>query len=158
MSEHGVAMPRWRAGVVTVAGLVGLVAALILSIEKYKLMVNPFYRPTCSVSEKVNCTAVMQSDQAAVFGFPNPYLGLIGFTLVLTIGVAAVAGTRFPLWFWRGLALGILAGLALVAWLAYQSIVVIGALCPYCMAVWAATITLAAVVWPAVLGRRREVG
>lgn len=153
MSAHGVAMPRWRAAVVTVAGLIGLAAALVLSIEKYQLLVNPFYRPSCSVNEKVNCTAVMQSEQSALLGFPNPYLGLIGFAIVLTIGVAALAGTRFPGWIWKGLSLGILAGLALVAWLAYQSIVVIEALCPYCMAVWVVTIVLAAVVWPFALRR-----
>lgn len=126
----------------TVCGAIGLVAASILSIEKYKLLTNPFYAPSCNVNASINCTAIMNSDQSAVFGFPNPYLGLAGFAVVLTIGVALLAGARFAQWFWWGLQIGVIAGMAFVLWLMYQSIVVIGALCPYCMAVWVVTATL----------------
>ena len=42
--------------------------------------------------------------------------------------------------------LGTLAAAGFVHWLIYQSLYRIGALCPYCMVVWAATIPLLVVV------------
>jgi hypothetical protein len=41
---------------------------------------------------------------------------------------------------------GILIGAAFVHWLIFQSLYRIGALCPYCMVVWAMTMTLLVVV------------
>lgn len=149
----GTGLTLRRAWVLTLAGVVGLTASAVLAIEKYQLLKNPFYVPSCSVNETLNCTQIMQSDQAALFGFPNPYLGLVGFTVVVTIGAAALAGARFARWFWRGLSAGIALALLLVLWLAYQSIAVIGALCPYCMLVWVAVASLVVTVWPTMRGQ-----
>lgn len=154
MTHAGTTMlSRPRAAVVTGAGLLGSAASLVLAVEKYRLMVNPFHVPSCSLSDTFNCTQVMQSEQAALLGFPNPYLGLIGFAVVVTVGVGALAGARYAHWFTVGLAVGVAAALLLVAWLAYQSIVVIGALCPYCMVVWAAVVALAITLAPVARSR-----
>lgn len=136
---------RWG-WLLTIAGAVGLAAAAVLSIEKYRLLTNPFYVPTCSVNETISCTTIMKSSQSSVFGFPNPYLGLVGFTVVLVVGVVLLTGAWLPPWFWLGLNAGVLAGTVFVAWLMYQSIVVLGAYCPYCMVVWVVTWTLLAAV------------
>jgi hypothetical protein len=45
-----------------------------------------------------------------------------------------------------GLAVGTLLGVGFVHWLIFQSLYRIGALCPYCMVVWAVTIPLLVVV------------
>lgn len=84
----------------------------------------------------------MQSPQAAAFGFPNPFLGLAGFSVIVTVGMALFAGASFKRWFWLGLEAGTLLGVAFIHWLFYQSVFVINALCPYCMVVWAVTIAL----------------
>ena len=47
-----------------------------------------------------------------------------------------------PRWYWAGLAAGTLLGTVFVHWLIFQSLYRIGALCPYCMVVWAVTIPL----------------
>ena len=62
--------------------------------------------------------------------------------LVAAAGAAVLASPR-PLapWFWAGLQAGTAAGLVFVHCLAWQSSMVIGALCPYCIAVWIVTIT-----------------
>ncbi|WP_460778751.1 vitamin K epoxide reductase family protein [Microlunatus antarcticus] len=132
-----------RAGVVVLfCGLVGAGAALALAVEKFRVLTNPFYVPSCTVNEKVSCLSVMTSPQAEVLGFPNPLLGLIAFGALAAAGAAVLASPR-PLasWFWAGLQGGTAAGLVFVHWLAWQSSVVIGALCPYCIAVWIVTIT-----------------
>jgi len=43
---------------------------------------------------------------------------------------------------WLGLNLGALLGMFFVVWLVSQSLYVIGALCPWCMVVWAITIPI----------------
>jgi uncharacterized membrane protein len=126
----------------TLGGLVGLAAALVLTIEKIALLKNPGYVPSCSIDPILSCGSVMRTPQAEVFGFPNPLLGVVGFTVVTTTGVVLAAGARLPRWFWLGLQAGTTFGVVFVHWLMFQSLYVIGALCPYCMAVWAVTIPI----------------
>ena len=77
-----------------------------------------------------------------MLGFPNPIIGVAAFPVVVTTGVAVLAGARLARWYWLGLQVGVTAALAFVAWLAFQSIYRIGALCPYCMVVWAVVIPM----------------
>jgi hypothetical protein len=51
-----------------------------------------------------------------------------------------ISKVNIPNWVWLGLNLGALGGMAFVVWLAYQSLYVIGALCPWCMVAWMVTI------------------
>ncbi|MEV4132809.1 vitamin K epoxide reductase family protein [Dactylosporangium sp. NPDC049742] len=138
-------VPARRLGwLLTVAGALGLAAAFVLTVEKVRLLQDPAYRPTCSINPILSCGSIMASDQAEVFGFPNPLLGLVGFTVVGTTGVAVLAGAVLPRWWWLGLQAGAVFGVVFVHWLFVQSVYRIGALCPYCMAVWVVTI---AVFW-----------
>ena len=81
----------------------------------------------------------MTTDQAAVFGFANSLLGVTGFAVVCTIGAGLIAGASYRKWFWWGLQLGTIFGAGFFTWLMVQSLYEIGALCPYCMVVWAVT-------------------
>ena len=69
-------------------GAIGLVASLILVIERFELLMDPTYVPSCSLNPVLSCGSVMTSTQAAVFGFPNPVLGIPSFTVVLVAGIA----------------------------------------------------------------------
>ncbi|MEU0494262.1 vitamin K epoxide reductase family protein [Mycobacterium sp. NPDC006124] len=131
---------------VLIAGAVGLTAAITLTVEKVKLLENPAYVPSCSINPVLSCGSVMVTPQAAEFGFPNSLLGVVAFSVVVVAGVLAVAKVALPQWFWAGLAVGTLIGVVFVHWLIYQSLYVIGALCPYCMVVWTVTIPLLVVV------------
>lgn len=139
-----------------VAGLLGFAAAFVLAVEKYWLLTNPFYTPSCSINATVSCGPVMSSAQAAVFGFPNPYLGIAGFAVVAATGAMLLSGGRLSGWYAAGLQVGVLAGTAFVGWLMWQSLVVIEALCPYCMAAWVATFTALWYVTLHNLGRSRH--
>ncbi|MER7070603.1 vitamin K epoxide reductase family protein [Terrabacter sp. NPDC000476] len=130
------------AWVLTSAGMLGLLAAATLLVEKIALLRDSTYVPSCSINPVLSCGSVMTSPQAEAFGVPNPLLGVVGFTVVTTTGVALLAGARLPRWFWLGLQIGVTAGVGFVHWLIAQSLYVIGALCPYCILVWVVTITL----------------
>ena len=125
-----------------VGGLIGLIAAVVLLVEKMALAANPGYVPSCNVNPILSCGSVMATPQAAVFGVPNPIIGVAGFAIVAAIGVGLLAGGRYTAWYWVTVQIGVTFAVVFVHWLIYQSLYVIGALCPYCMAVWAVSIPI----------------
>lgn len=149
---HG--SPRAFAALLVVGSAVGLLAAAVLLVEKMALLRDPAHVPSCSINPVLSCGSIMTTPQAEAFGFPNPLLGVVGFSVVGTIGTALLAGARLPRWFWLGLQSGTTAGVVFVHWLVFQSLYRIGALCPYCMAVWVVTVTL----FVAVTGRNGRTG
>ena len=141
-SASGVRRAR-RLGVLLLAsGFIGAVAAIVLLVEKMELLANPDYIPSCNVNPVLSCGSVMTTPQAEVFGIPNPILGIAGFAAVAAIGASLLAGARFASWFWIVVQAGVTFAVVFVHWLIYQSLYVIGALCPYCMIVWTVTIPI----------------
>jgi uncharacterized membrane protein len=128
--------------VLTVGGLVGALAAFVLMVEKVALLKDPSYTPSCSINPILSCGSVMTTGQAEVFGFPNPLIGVATFPVVAATGAALLAGARLPRWWWLALQAGALFGVGFVHWLFVQSLYRIGALCPYCMAVWVVMIVV----------------
>ena len=123
-----------------IAGIIAFAAAFALTLDKIQLLEDPNAQLSCSFSVLIGCATNLASPQGAVLGFPNPLIGLMAWTVVITIGVAILAGARFARWFWVGLNLGMLAAIVFVIWLIGQSIFVLDVLCPWCMVTWAVTI------------------
>lgn len=146
-----VAIGRLSAWGVLIAGVVGLTASVTLLIEKIEMLQNPAYVPTCSINPVLSCGSVMVRPEASAFGFPNPLIGVVSFTLVVVTGVLAVARVGLPRWYWLGLTVGAGLGVVFTHWLIFESLYEIGALCPYCMVVWSAIVPLFAVVAPIAL-------
>lgn len=119
-----------------------MVASLALSIEVFDRLKNPGYVPICNLNPVLSCTSVADSAQSEVFDFPNYFIGIAGFASLSTIGLAMLAGAKFKRWFWVTLELGLLFGIGFVTWLQFQSLYRIGALCIFCMVVWAMTIPI----------------
>ncbi|HEU4465191.1 MAG TPA: vitamin K epoxide reductase family protein [Agromyces sp.] len=136
-----------------IAGGLGLLAAFELSIEKILTLTDPGYQPGCNVGVLVGCSVNLASQQGAIFGFPNPFIGLMAWPVVITIGMALLARARFDRWFWIGLNVGVTGALAFVIWLIAQSIYVLDVLCPWCMLTWAVTIP---VFWAVTFRNLRE--
>lgn len=156
--RSGVEVRRASAVWVLIAGVLGLTAAITLTIEKIEILINPDYVPSCSINPVLSCGSVMTTPQASAFGFPNSLIGIVAFTVVVVTGVLAIAKVRLPRWYWGGLAIGTLLGAAFIHWLIFQSLYRIGALCPYCMVVWAITIPLLVVVASVALQPQLENG
>ncbi|MGH3545377.1 MAG: vitamin K epoxide reductase family protein [Mycobacteriales bacterium] len=130
------------AWVYLVGGIIGLAAAFALTLEKIAELRDPEYVPICSLNPVVSCGSVMDSEQAAAFGFPNSLLGMVAFAVVITVGVLMLSGYAPPRWFGIGMQWGTSFGLIFVHWLIYASLYSIHALCPYCLAVWAVIIPI----------------
>lgn len=126
--------------ILVIGGLVGILCAFALSQDKLKLAMNPGAHLECSLNPVVSCGNTLKSAQGEAFGFPNPFLGLAGYSVVLTIGVVMLAGAKFKRWFWLLIEAGLLFAIGFLAWLFFQSLYNIHILCPYCLAVDAVTI------------------
>jgi uncharacterized membrane protein len=124
------------------AGIVGLAAALALGIERYIQLTNPGAVLVCDVNAILNCGIVMQTWQAKLFGFPNSFIGLMTYPVVITVAVAGLAGAKFPRWFWLAAQAGFGLGLIFAYWLFFQSVFVIQVLCPLCLGVTVVTTVL----------------
>lgn len=147
MRSHYVSLPGWASDkgfgwIVTITGLVSFIASFILVLERLEVYKDPGHITSCDINPWVSCGTVMRSWQAALFGFPNPIIGIIGFAVVITIGVSLIAGARFPRWYWIGFQTGITLASIFLIWLWSQAVYVINALCIYCMIVWAMMIVL----------------
>ena len=145
-SRWATTVPLTSAWWVLIAGVIGLIASTTLTVEKIKLLLNSSYVPSCNINPIVSCGSVMTTPQASVLGFPNSLIGIVAFTVVTVTGILAVTKVPLPQWYWIGIAAGPLGGAVFVHWLIFQSLYRIGALCPYCMVVWVATISLLVVV------------
>jgi uncharacterized membrane protein len=85
---------------------------------------------------------VTTSDQAHAFGFPNEFLGLAGYAVATAVGLAMLAGAEFKKWFWKLVTGGLFFSVVFISWLQFQTLYRIGALCLFCMIVWAVTIPM----------------
>ncbi|MFJ6078386.1 vitamin K epoxide reductase family protein [Pseudarthrobacter sp. NPDC092419] len=125
-----------------ITGVVGWIASGVLVLEKLEVLKDPSHTTVCDVNPWISCGQVMQTWQSSVFGFPNMFIGIVAFAVVITVGMALLAGATFARWYWVGLQVGVTLGFAFVVWLWSQALYVINILCPFCMVVWAAMIPL----------------
>lgn len=133
---------RQTAWILAVGGIIGIFASIELIIQKIAVLSDPDFVPNCDINPILSCGSVISTEQASLFGFPNPVLGVIGFTVVIMFGALLFTGVEMPRLMWLGLNFGALAGMVFVIWLVSQSLYVVGALCPWCMVVWAVTIPI----------------
>jgi len=145
--------PRALAPTLVVLGVIGFVAAFALTLDKFALLENPDTQLSCNVSALIGCSTNLNSAQGEVFGFPNSLLGIVFWSVTITVGAALLAGATLSRWFWALFAIGAAGSLALVVWFIGQSLFVLHVLCPWCMVTWAVTIPL---FWVVVLHAARS--
>ncbi|PPS82193.1 vitamin K epoxide reductase family protein [Streptomyces sp. MH60] len=148
----GTRTPRTEGGsralalLLVITGAAGLLAAWVITIDKQKILeakvAGTTFTPGCSLNPVVSCGNIMESDQASVFGFPNPMLGLVAYGIVICVGMSLLARATYPRWYWLTFNAGCLFGVAFVSWLQFQSLYRINSLCLWCCLAWVATILM----------------
>ena len=121
--------------ILIVCSVLALISSFILSQDELALAKNPSFTPNCNLNPVLSCGSVIRTHQAAIFGFPNPWIGLTAFSVFLTFGIALLAGANVKRWFWIALEAGLALAMVFAYWLLVQSVFVIQALCPYCLLV-----------------------
>ncbi len=147
---------RTSALTMLIAGILGFAASFILTIDKFTVLKDSGFTPSCNINATLNCKSVMLSKQAEVFGFPNSLIGIGTFAMMLVIAVALLMGIRFPKLFWQLVLAGTALAVLFCHWLAFQTTFEIGALCPYCMVAWFATLLVLSVALRELLEFKRE--
>lgn len=117
-------------------GLLAFGAAAMLVWEHLQIYKDAAHKSMCDLNALLNCGTVMRTWQAEVFGFPNPFIGIAGYAIVLTISTALIAGATFSRWYWLGMQIGHTFAMGFVLWLWYNTTFEINALCLFCMVVW----------------------
>jgi uncharacterized membrane protein len=137
---------KWIFGTMLTFGIIGLMASFVLAVEEFHLLKDPDAVLSCTINLVLNCSTVMQTWQASVFGFPNMFIGLMGYPIVITVAVVALTGTKLPRRFWLTANAFYLLGAVFAYWLFFQSLYVIEVLCPWCLIVTFATTVLLATI------------
>ncbi|PIR40267.1 MAG: vitamin K epoxide reductase [Candidatus Zambryskibacteria bacterium CG10_big_fil_rev_8_21_14_0_10_34_34] len=148
--------------ILIIGSIIGLLASFVLTIDFIKIIENPNVELPCNINPFISCSSVASTWQNTVFGFPNSILGIMAFSILLTIGIILIFGAsnssildkmlgenRAQKPFWLLVNLGTLVAMIFVMWFFYQSVYNIGSLCIYCMTVWVVTwpIFLYTTVW-----------
>jgi uncharacterized membrane protein len=134
-----------------ISASLSLFAAMVLSIDAFKLAKDENVDLSCSINAVVSCGKVALSWQSTVFGFPNSFIGLMFESAVITIAIAGLMQVRFPNSLIRNAFFIYSAALIFALWLFSQSFFVINALCPWCLLVTGSTITVFATITRVVL-------
>lgn len=140
-SKKSLSISRLFPVIITICGLLGLLASFELTIAKIHVLEDPNFVPSCNINPVFSCQSVMSTSQAEVFGLPNSLFGIIAFSAIIAIGVGMLFGAKYNKRFWQLFQLGALAGLGGVVYLFYQGTYRIGAVCPWCALTWFSVIT-----------------
>jgi uncharacterized membrane protein len=138
----GYARPLGTAWMLLITGLIGMYGTVVLVAERVMLWNDPSHVTSCDINPWVSCGQVMKTWQSQLFGFPNQFIGLVAFSIIITIAMALFAGARFRRWYWIGMNVGVFLGFAFCVWLWSQAVYEINILCLYCMVVWAMMIPM----------------
>ncbi len=125
----------------SVLGAIGLAGSFWLSYEKIESLLHPDRVASCTINVFLSCGDAMGSWQGSLLGFPNPFLGVAAFPVVITTGVVILTRVRLPRWYWLCLLGGTVLGQALIFFLMWTSFYTLVKLCPACMVVWT-------IMWP----------
>ena len=134
----------WTYLIMLIASTVALFVSFILAADTLKLARNPGQKLNCDVNAVLSCSTVAESWQAEIvkfagLSFPNVFFGIAAESVFVTIAVIGLAKVAVPRWFATCTWLGGLAALAYSYWLTTQSLFVINALCPWCLALMFST-------------------
>ena len=109
--------------------LVRVLAVLGLGVSSYLTYLHYSEASAVFCTQGSGCDIARSSGYSTVLGIPVALLGLVGFALVLGVSLSRLTPFR------KGLSLFLvaLAGVTFSAYLTYLEIVVIHAICPYCV-------------------------
>lgn len=124
---------RWVVG--TVFGLLaaaGIVVCILSTHVHYRTVASEGgYRSFCTLSDRVDCTAVVLSPQSRLFGIPIPILGL--FTYLVVFGLHVRTWRSDDLQFARAVSLITLVGFGCTLYSIYLGYVVVTMIQRHCI-------------------------
>lgn len=128
--------------VLGIGGVMGLIAMTWQSSERIHMLKNPGVALQCNLNPVVDCGSVLGNRLAALFGFPNAFLGMIFFAILATSGLVLLSGGTFKAWY-RHFVMAVtlfLAGFSV--WFFGVSLYSIGKICIFCAVGWMVSVPI----------------
>lgn len=133
MTNHNLNLRNILFLFVLIFAVIGLWASFVITLDKIELLKNPDYIPPCNINPLFSCKTVMNTEYAEMFGFPNTIIGLVGYTVMITVSVFMLFQGKVNRWLLIFANLGCLISFSFSYLLTWLSMYKIGALCPYCL-------------------------
>jgi uncharacterized membrane protein/predicted DsbA family dithiol-disulfide isomerase len=136
-------MSRTVALIALVCAIVGLGASGTAAYVHYQHIANPGYTSFCDINASVSCTQVYASQYGTFAGVSVAVYGVIWFAFATLLVLAAILGTAAvresaPAYLFGASTIG----LAVVLYLGYASLFILGLVCILCVVTYAAVIAL----------------
>ena len=136
-------MSRTVASIALACALVGLGASGTAAYVHYQHIADPSYISFCDVNASVSCTQVYASQYGTFAGVSVAVFGVIWFAFATLLALAAILGSpavreSAPAYLFAASTIG----LAVVLYLGYASLVILGLVCILCVVTYAAVIAL----------------
>ena len=77
------------AWLLVITGVIGWLASGALVLEKLEVLKDPNHVTVCDVNPWISCGQVMQTPQSSVFGFPNMFIGIVAFAVIITTAMGS---------------------------------------------------------------------
>lgn len=130
---------RWIFTSMLIGAIFSLISAFMLSVDAITIAKNADAVLACNINAIISCGTVAKTSYAALFGFPNSFLGLIVEPVVITIAVAGLSGVKFPRLFMASAQLFYTLGFLFAYYLFGVGLLIIHAVCPWCLVVTLST-------------------
>lgn len=135
-------LQRIYSWILVVGGLAGLVAMTWQAVERVNMLKNPKTPLGCNLNPIVDCGDVLSNHLSAIFGFPNAFIGIIIFAMVLLSGLWILTGNK-PNRSFKRVLLGLATILVLFSiWFFSVSLYIIGKICIFCLVGWVVSVPI----------------
>lgn len=130
--------------VLSIGGILGLIAMTWQSNERIHMLKNPGVALQCNLNPVVDCGSVLGNRLAALFGFPNAFLGMIFFAILAASGLMLLSGNTFKGWYRHVVMVVTLFLAGFGVWFFGVSLYGIGKICIFCAVGWFVSVPI---VW-----------
>lgn len=128
--------------ILTVGGAAGLIAMTWQASERIRMLKNPGGILSCNLNPIIDCGAVLDNRLAALFGFPNAFIGMGIFAMLTLAGLLLMTGNK-PNRSFKHIMFGLSMVLLLFsAWFFSVSLYVIGKICIFCIVGWVVAVPI----------------
>lgn len=128
--------------ILSIGGTLGMIAMTWQASERIAMLKNPSTPLNCNLSPVIDCGTVLSNKLAALFGFPNAFIGMIVFAMLAIIGIAGLCGVVYTKAFKRViLSLGTIL-ILFSMWFFSASLYSIGKICIFCAVGWIVSIPI----------------
>lgn len=130
------------AWVLSVGGLIGLTAMTWQASERIHMLKNPGVSLNCNLNPIVDCGSVLGNKLSAVLGFPNAFLGMIFFAILVSSGLMLLSGSTFKGWYRYFVMFVATILMTFSVWFFGVSLYILGKICLFCVVGWIVSVPI----------------